>query len=99
MTDMFITSGVISKDIITCVKRIDCTGTAKLNSKANFINSKTITSSMWDDLLVLLEDAEKERKAKIQKEEEAEIRSAANILDKLEANSAAMMLMGLKGRS
>jgi hypothetical protein len=99
MTDMFISSGVISKDIITCVKRIDCTGTTKLNSKANFINSKMITSSMWDDLLVLLEDAEQQRKAKIQEEEEAEIRRAANILESLEANSAAMLLMGLKGRS
>ena len=99
MTDMFISSDVISKDIITCVKRIDCTGTTKLNSKANFINSKQITSSMWDALLVLLEDAEKERKAKIQEEEDAEIRRAANILESLEANSAAMLLMGLKGRS
>jgi hypothetical protein len=99
MTDMFISSGVISKDIITCVKRIDCTGTTKLNSKANFINSKQITSSMWDALLLLLEDAEQQRKAKIQEEEDAEIRRAANILDSLEANSAAMLLMGLKGRS
>jgi hypothetical protein len=84
MTEMFINSGVISKDIVKCVSRIDCSSISKIVIEpANFIVPKTkeeIEQTMWKQI--------NDKKLK-----EAEMANQLKQIEAKEAEAAAKFLL------
>ena len=71
MTEMFINSDVISKDIVKCVSRIDCSSVSKVMIEpAKFIVPKPKEETMWNKIDELKELEMVNQLKQIQEEEE-----------------------------